>query len=175
MNNLSDETLNKYIDGELSLKEKREADELLANSPDDNKRLNALLIFHKEIKRIKETETSLGFTAALMKKLQRRNKSIKEQRNFILVMSSIFAAFAVLIFGFIIYSGLSQPQETQNSQNYTNILTTFFQSIGSITAKLFTAKGMSIFGSIVSLAILISGYFFFDSIKTSKHNLHNSG
>ena len=54
MNKLSDEILNKYIDGELDHSSLLHVNEVLSNSLDDKKRLQALLVIHNELKKIKE-------------------------------------------------------------------------------------------------------------------------
>ena len=170
MMKLSDEILNKYIDGELDYASLQHVNEILAASVEDRKKLKALLAIHNQLKAIKPDHVSDGFTDLLMKRLLSRRKALKEQKNFVLVISSVFIAALLVVIGLVIYSALSQGTDSQSSTNYSKYLIDFFQKLTSLIAQMFTGKGMSIFGSILSLGVLISGYFFFESIKASKQN-----
>lgn len=168
MNKLSDEILNKYIDGELNYTDLQHVNEKLASSNEDKKRLNTLLAVHNELKKIKEEKVEHGFTELLMRKLLSRKKSIREQRNFILVISSIFITVILVVASLIIYFAVNQPSSAKVSVNYSNYIISFFQSVVFAITQIFSSKGISIFGSIISLGILISGYFFFENLKASK-------
>ncbi len=170
MNKLNDEILNKYIDGELDYAALQHVNQILASSNDDKKKLNALLAVHNELKKIKDEKVEPRFTELLMRRLQFRKKAIKEQRNFVLMVSSIFIAAILVIVGLIIYFAISQPSSTKTSVNYSNYIISFFESVAFAITQIFTSKGISIFGSIISLGILISGYFFFENLKASKQN-----
>ena len=170
MNLLSDDILNKYIDGELDHSSLQHVNEVLSGSIEDKKRMNALLAVHNALKKVKEEEVDPSFTELLMKKLQYRKKAFKEQRNFVLMISSIFVTAIFMVVGLVVYSAFTQPSDSQVSTNYSNYVISFFKSVTSAITQIFTSKGISIFGSILSLGILISGYFFFENLKASKQN-----
>ncbi|HEY4754870.1 MAG TPA: hypothetical protein VIH28_02330 [Ignavibacteriaceae bacterium] len=174
MNKLSDEILNKYIDGELDHTSLKYVNEVLSSSIEDKKRLQALLAVHSELKKIKENQVAESFTNLVMKKLKVRNKAFKEQRHFIYAISSIFVTVLLVIIGLIIYYGVNQSGGTQTSQTYTQVIISFFRLIASGIAQIFTPRGISVFGSIISLGILISGYFFFENLKASKQKVRKS-
>ena len=148
MNNLSDEILNKYIDGELDFASLEHVNEVLSNSAEDRKRMQVLSAVHNELKKIKEDKVADSFTSYFMKKFLNRKKAAKEQRNFIFAISSVFVFIIFIIVGFIIYFGVNQPGESQISTNYSNFIIGLFQSLTSGIAKIFTTQGISIFGSI---------------------------
>jgi hypothetical protein len=170
MNLLSDDILNKYIDGELDLSSLQHVNEVLSSSIEDKKRVNALLAVHNELKKIKEEEVDSSFTELLMKRLQYRKKAFKEQRNFVFMISSIFITTILIVVGLVVYSAFTQPSDSQVSTDYSNYLISFFKTVTSSITQIFTSRGISIFGSILSLGILISGYFFFENLKASKQN-----
>ncbi len=170
MNKLSDEILNKYIDGDLDYSSLQHVNEVLASSHEDQKKLNALLALHNELKKIKEEQVADSFTELLMKRLQYRKKAFKEQRNFVLMISSIFITAILVVVGLVVYSALHQPSDSQISTSYSNYIISFFQSAATAITQIFSSKGISVFGSILSLGILISGYFFFENLKASKQN-----
>jgi len=51
MNLLSDEILNKYIDGDLDYASLKHVNEVLSSSVEDKKRLQALLAVHNQLKK----------------------------------------------------------------------------------------------------------------------------
>ncbi len=59
MNRLSDEILNKYIDGELDYKTLNEVEAILKESEADREILKVLLRVHNELKGIKEIEVNV--------------------------------------------------------------------------------------------------------------------
>ena len=174
MNKLSDDVLNKYIDGELDYASLQNVNEVLSTSIEDKKRLQALLAVHNELKKIKEESVPDSFTHSVMKRVQSRNKAFKVQRHFVFEISSIFISGLLVIIGLIIYYSINQPGETQTSQTYTQNIIPFFRAIASGIAQIFTPRGISVFGSIISLGILILGYFFFENLKASKQKIRKS-
>lgn len=168
MNKLNDEILNKYIDGDLDHTSSIQIKGVLSTSIEDKKRYLALLTVHNELKNIKEEHVKDGFTNQVMNKLLSKKKAFREQRNFVIAISSIFISLIVFIIGLVIYYSFTSAGEPQTTKNYIQVVLPFFQSIVSGIAQLFTAKGISVFGSILSLGILISGYFFFENIKSSR-------
>jgi len=174
MNKLSDEILNKYIDGELDHASLKNVNEVLSHSIEDRKRLQALTAVHNELKKIKEYQVTDTFTNLVMQKLVARKKAFKEQRNFLFIILSVFISIILVVIGWVIYTAVSRSGDAQSSQSFTQHIVPLFRSIASIISQLFTPKGMSIFGSIISLGILISGYFFFENLKASKQKISNS-
>lgn len=174
MNKLSDEILNKYIDGELDYASLKNINEVLSSSLEDKKRFQALLAVHNELKKIKEEHVAESFTNLVMNKLRSRKKAFTEQRRFIFAIFSIFVSVLLIIIGFIIYYSMNQSGGTQVSQTYTQYIISIFHLVASGIAQIFTPRGISVFGSIISLGILISGYFFFENLKASKQKIHKS-
>ncbi len=55
---ITDELLNRYIDGELSSLEVKEVDEVILKSTEARKKLRALQLVHNELMKMPERETS---------------------------------------------------------------------------------------------------------------------
>lgn len=174
MKELNDEILNKYIDGELDHTSLQEVNDILSNSFEDRKRHQALLAVHNGLKKLKEEHVSENFTYTVMNRLRLQRKSYKEQKTFISVVFSIFILLILGIVGAVIYIGLTQPSDAESSVNYSQYIFGFVKSIVSMISQIFTPKGISIFGSVISLGILISGYFFFESLKATKQKVHKT-
>ena len=165
---LDDDILNKYIDGELDSSLAQQIKIQLESSLEDMNKYKALLFVHNELRGLPVEEISPNFTANLMLKIQRSLKSRKEQNFFVVSVLSLFFLISVGIIGYLLanYIFTAEPgssdfltQLTQRSQDFVTLLRNFF------------SKGnVSIIGSIFSFVILISGYFFYESVKHSKQH-----
>ena len=168
MNKLSDEILNEYIEGDLNPSEMTEVKNTLKESPEDRKRLNALLKIHNELKRIKQYEVGSEFTSLVMSKIGLKFKPKKSDKYFIVSISSFFILVSLIIFGFVISNLISSSSHSSSTDTIANNLVSYFKDIAVYVGKVFTGSGISIFGSIISLGILITAYFFFESHKNIK-------
>jgi anti-sigma factor RsiW len=174
MRKLNDEILNKYIDGELDYSTLQDVNNVLLDSVEDKKQLQTLLAIHNGLKKLEEEHVSENFTNIVMNRLRLQKKSYKEQRTFVVVVSSIFMLLIIAVIGTVIYFGLSQSSNAERSISYSQNIIKFMQSVVLLMSQIFTPKGISIFGSVISLGILISGYFFFESLKATKQKIHKT-
>ena len=165
---LNDNILNKYIDDELDSSLAQQIKIQLESSPEDMNKYKALLFIHNELRRLPVDDVSPNFTANLMLKIRRSLKSKKEQNLFVISILSFFFLISLGIIGYLLanYIFTAEPgssdaitQLTQRSEEFVTLLRNFF-SKGNI----------SIIGSIFSFVILISGYFFYESVKHSKQH-----
>jgi len=170
MMKLTDEILNKYIDGELDQKTLNEVREILRISEEDMKRLKALQFVHQGLKNMKEDEVSSDFTQLVMSKLQRKVKVKKEDRFFIFSISSVFVGLSLIIIGYVIYSFDFGTQSPGPVQFITNLSDTFESWIISLRTFL-NSVNTSVIGSIFSFVIIISAYFLFENFKHTKEQL----
>ncbi len=168
---LSDEILNKFIDGELDQATMNEVRQQLKNSEADTQKLSALQNVHRELGNLKLYEVSNDFTSKLLFKLKKNAKASRKDRFFIFSISSIFIIGSLIIIGLILsaIAGKSSGAETVtlNIDNYVNY---FASAIESIRVFL-NAKNISIIGSIFSFGIIISGYVFFENLRQTKRRL----
>jgi ABC-type bacteriocin/lantibiotic exporter with double-glycine peptidase domain len=170
MSLLSDELLNKYIDGELDSNTAEEVRLQLLKSGEAQKRYNALVKVHSSLKNLPAEEVREDFTQMLIQKLQKSFRTRKSDRIFIISVSSIFTILSFGIISLAAYLIISAGSESES----TGILAQFFSlfnSLGGILAGLTSAKIMSIIGFIFSFGIIISAYFFFENQKNSRRRL----
>jgi anti-sigma factor RsiW len=171
MNALSDELLNKFIDNELDQATLKVVREELQRSEEGRKRLRALQLVHNKLRNMEAEAVSPQFTPMLMKKIMRRSKANKEQRFFILSVSSIFVIIALGILGYIASLIFSAPQSAggtvSGAQETVNIIENLVTSI----KNLLKGANISTIGSVFSLGLLISIYFVMDLIKHKDRNL----
>jgi Fe2+ transport system protein B len=165
---LNDDILNKFIDGELSKEVMKQVREKLESSSYDMKKYKALILVHNGLQKIPVEEVSPNFTPSLMGRVQRSIKSRKEQNFFIVSVLSLFFLISIGIIGYLLANYIftaetgssdTLSQFTKHSEDFVTFLRNFF-SKGNI----------SIIGSIFSFILLISGYFFYESIKHSKQH-----
>lgn len=170
MKKIPDEILNKYIDGELSSEEKRSIEDRLLTDKEMSLRLSALNRIHKQLRKIKEDEVSSAFTQKVMQRISNKYKVPKEQKLFISIILSFIGILCSLIVGFIIINiagELSETVTSGTSETVNSISQNLVQSIVSFLSGM----NISVFGSILSIVLLVSGYFFFEISKQTKTNL----
>ena len=171
MNLLSDEILNKYLDGELDKNQSAEIEEILNKSENDRKRFSALKLIHKELSLMQEDKVSVDFTKNVMARVNKKFALPKQQNYFIICIASILALFCLVIVAYVITAIISSSVPQTESLQITDTVNRFGSGLISELKKLFSGKNLSIIGSVFSLGILISGYFFFEHQKRSKINL----
>ncbi len=170
MNQLSDEILNKYIDGELSQSELIEIREQLRNSEEDKNKLAALQRVHTELGKLEIYEPRSDFSAVIMAKIRKNAAKVKKDKYFIFSVSTIFLLICLAIFGYVFALAVStgsNAASTSSIDNYINYLTNILESFKDILS----AKNISIIGSVFSFGIIITGYIFFENLRHTKRNL----
>lgn len=170
MMEITDELLNKYIDGELSASEVKELNEILMKSVETRKKLRALQLVHNELMNMPVRETSSEFTSLLMKKIIRRPEH-KGQKYFIFSVSSFFVLISLTIIGYLTSYILTIGTNTTENKNSFNTLVFYLESLVHGIKSVFSTGNVSIIGFIFSFGIIISAYFFFDSHKQVKAKL----
>jgi hypothetical protein len=171
MNKLSDEILNKYIDNELDQAALKFVREELQKSDENRKRLRALQLIHNNLKNLEPEAVSTQFAPILMKKIMKRSKTKKEQRFFILSVSSIFVIIALGILGYMASLIFAAPQSTGGSVNGAQETVNIIESLVTPIKNLLNGANISTIGSVFSLGLLISVYFVMDLIKHKDRNL----
>ena len=171
MNMLSDEILNKYLDGELEPGKIKEVESILKESEADRKRFNALKIAHDNLSLIKEDKVSEDFTSRLMAKLNKKFVLPKGQKYFVVFVSSFIVLICLGVLGYIISTILSAPVAQSQSPQVMETVQNVSNGVTSELKKIFGGTNLSIIGSIISFALIISGYLFFERQKQIKARL----
>jgi hypothetical protein len=172
---ITDEILNKYLDGELNSEEAEQVKLALRNSEELQRKFNALKLVHKNLINLKEDKVSIGFTDNLMKQILRRKFVVpQQQKYFIVSIATFITLLCLVIFGFSISAIISStPHSIGESKSVVNSITYMSDGLVKVVEKVFTGQGLSIVGSIFSIIIIISGYFFFEMQKRAKADLGN--
>lgn len=167
---LSDEILNRYIDGELDQSTLNEVKTLLKNSEDDRKRLAALQLANRELNNLKVLQVSAGFTEKVMARVRKSSTVVKKDKYFLFSISSVFLFICLAVIGYVIALAIGSGSQSSNNiaiDSYINYLSTAL----SFVKDFLNTKNISIIGSIFSFGIIISGYIFFENLRNAKRRL----
>jgi len=175
MTHITDEILNKYLDSELNKEETEQLKSALRNSEELQRKFNSLKLVHDKLSILKEDEVSAGFTEKLMKKIVIRKSVVpKQQKYFIASVATFITILCLVFFGFSISAIISAtPSSIGDSKSVFDSIPNLSDGLVKIIKHLFSGAGLSIIGSIFSIVVLISGYFFFEMQKRSKADLGN--
>ena len=165
---LSDEILNKYIDGGLDAKSAAEVKQNLNDSEENRKRLQELMRVDAELRKMKEFKVRENFTSQVMLKIKNSAKLKQQDKRFIAAIAAIILilSLAVVIYAFYLIvpdAGMSSAAN-QSMDNYINYFVKQLTSFG----RIFNSQNISIIGSVFSMGLLISGYFFFETQRANK-------
>ena len=160
MKTLSDEILNRYIDGELSRDERREVEEAIINSREDRIEFNALQSTDSSLKNIKLMDVKSNFTSLVMNKIQRSLRSKQEQKKFIVGIISVFMILCLSIAGFVGFE-IVRHFNPGTSNSITDSIK-YVTSASQLISSIFNSRNVSIVGGVFSFGLIISAWFFFD-------------
>jgi hypothetical protein len=166
MNTISDETLNKYLDGELSKEESHEVERIVNGSPAVKLQLMALKEVDRSLRNMPVPEISFDITSVIMQRIKWSEKLKQDQKRFIIVISSVFILLCISILGFVGFEVL----RNYNPGNSKALIDTvkYAKTISNLIGALMNSTNMTILGGIFSFGLLISAYFFFDYSKVFK-------
>jgi flagellar basal body-associated protein FliL len=105
-----------------------------------------------------------------MQRISKKYKVPKEQKIFITFIISFFSVLCVSIFGYIVINIAGEVSETVSS-GAEKTVNNYSQPLIQSLINTFSGLNISVFGSILSIILLISGYFFFEMSKQSKTKL----
>jgi len=172
---ITDEILNKYLDGELSSEEAEQVNSELRASEELQRKFDTLKLVHDKLSELKEDEVNAGFTELLMSKIKKKSLLVpRQQKYFIVSIATFITLLCLVVFGFSISAIISSsPSSIGDSKTVVDSITNLSDGLTKTIKHIFSGKGLSIIGSIFSLVIIISGYFFFEMQKRTKANLSN--
>jgi len=166
MKNIDDDLLNRYLDNELSIEDKNFVKSSIESNIEIKKRYESLLITHNLLKNIQQDLVSVDFSKMVMQRISKRGIIKSQQKRFLFSILSLFGIIILGIVGYVFYGILSSIQLNDSSP----AISTYTNTIGDYFSTLFGKKNLSIFGSVLSFIMLISGYFLYDYQKHSKKN-----
>jgi hypothetical protein len=171
---ITDEILNKYLDGELSREDTEQVKSALLNSDEIRRKFSALKLVHTKLSSLKEDEVSPSFTQNLMIQIIKKSSVPRQQKYFIVSVATFITLLCLVIFGFSISAVISAtPSSIGDSKSVFDSFSNLSEGLVKSIKQLFSGAGLSIICSIFSIIVLISGYFFFEMQKRAKASLSN--
>jgi hypothetical protein len=172
---ITDDILNKYLDGELNREEAEQVKSGIRASEELMRKFNALKFVHEKLSDLEEDEVKSDFTDNLMKQIVKRKFAVpKQQKYFIASVVTFITLLCLVIFGFSISAMVSATSSSiGDSKSVFDSVSNLSGGLVKALQQLFSGVGLSIIGSIFSIIVLISGYFFFEMQKRTKPDLGN--
>ena len=168
MMNLTDEILNRYLDGELTKAEMEEVQKILLSDDNAKKRFNALKLVHDKLSIIEVEKVPDEFTTKVISRLRKKYKATSHQKWFFISIVVFVSLLSLLVLGYVIGEIITSVPQQQSSTLPVETIDKLSEGLIVQIKSLFSGKNLSIIGSIMSLGIIISGYFFFEHQKKTK-------
>jgi hypothetical protein len=109
-----------------------------------------------------------------MKQIVKRSVVPKQQKYFIASVATFITLLCLVIFGLSISAVISTTSPSfGESKSILDSVSYLTDGLVSTLKQIFSGAGLSIIGSIFSIVVLISGYFFFEMQKRAKADLGN--
>ena len=174
--NVTDDILNKFIDGELNSIELDELNKKLSSDEELVKHLKALKLTHQLLRKMEETPAPESFTDRIMQKITPAlsQKTKATSRMFFAVISF----FSLLIFGILGYA-ISTIKPAEGTSTMTTDVMDKVNGFVSQNSpgffKYLTSDSVLFIGGMLSFILLLGLYFMVHSHKTFRENLERFG
>jgi len=168
---VTDEILNKLIDDELNNKEIIELHDLIKHDEITLSKVKAHQMVDSILKKIDIELAPENTTSIIMERIS-NSLLIKEKKNGF--FKFIVAAFVFLIISIIgyLFSIASETQLTETSSRYSEITSDLIKFFSSFNISL-NNELMLIIGGVLTVLLLISGYFMLEEHRSFKQKLEN--
>lgn len=174
MKKISDELINKYLDGELSGQELREFNELLQNDEEALNKLKVHKYVDETLRDIPVEKAPDNIKLSVMQKLKPNFKAKKLTNSFFYAVVGIFSVMILGILGYalkdISFAGGDSMITERISESVNKLLSGKLDSVMS----LFTSNEFMLAGASVTLILLLVTYFIFESHKDVLKRLDKS-
>jgi len=162
---IDDDILNRYLDNDLNDDETREVEKLLAGSPELRRKMNLLRLVDSSLKNLPDESPSSDLTSSVMNKILAQRSSGRSQNIFYAFVSGFFI---ILCLGLTAYFGaaivVSAGESTTEMPEIAGYLNDFINSFMNILGRI----NLSVLGGLISLILIITGYFFFENVRNLK-------
>ena len=173
MNNITDEILNKYIDGELDLSEVEVVKNALEKDDRTVARLQALRMVDSSLRQMEVEHTSGNFTDNVMKAISAAKKAVKPKINYFFIsIISIFSLGVIAVFFAAIQSYQKDNSPSAITPYADKVKQMFSQNLNAVQS-IFSNPGVILVISVLSLILLITAFFTFESHKNFTKKLNS--
>lgn len=169
MKKRTDELLNKYLDNELDSAELNEFTSMLENDENVVKGLKAMKAVEQSVKQIEFENAPADITSIVMRKIASAG-SVKRSNWFFWVVVSVF----LIAIAAVTYYSVQQYQpspEGIGAGKTVETVKTFFGEQAKAVNSLLKGADIKFIGTVLSLLILIAGYFIYETHRNFKNKL----
>ncbi|MCX6175632.1 MAG: hypothetical protein NTZ27_12840 [Ignavibacteriales bacterium] len=173
MNKLTDEILNKYIDGELESFELAEVKNEIEKNDEVLARLKALRLVDNSLKQMEIEYAPVNFSEKVMKAIFNASKAVKPKISYFFV--TIITLFSVAVLG-VIVAAFKSIDDGNGPSTMSPYMDKAKEVIGkNLTAfhTFFSNQNVLLVVSILTLILLITVYLTFESHKNFKNKLNS--
>lgn len=173
MKKVNNELLNDYIDNLLDTSKIKEVNNLINEDEETLKHLKALKSVDESLHHLEVTPAPPGFTERVMKLIISRSKSTVKSINYYFI--SVLGFFSIAIISVIVYAYKITDVKTDTSEkvNILDTATNFIKDNLPNWKSLFSNNNVIMLGMVLTIILLLSGYFMFESHKNFKNKLQN--
>lgn len=172
MKKFDDEFIQNYIDGDLAPSVISEFEKEISRNDNLKKRLNEFRVLESGLKKMKEYEAPASFTALVMSKIMKPSRAVSQTRNFFFTISTLFLSACLLIIGYISYLIVQSGGFQNGTDEAGRQLSSQFIAVGNFLITFFSSMNLSVLGSILSIGIIISAFFFYENVRLIKKTLN---
>ena len=173
MSSINDEILNKYIDGELDFAEVEMVKNELEKDNMMVAKLQVLRMVDSSLRQMEVEHTSGNFTDNVMKAISAAKKAVKPKLNYFFVsIISIFSAGVIAVLVAAIRSYQKDNSPSAITPYADKVKQMFSQNLTAIQS-IFSNPGVILVISVLSLILLITAYFTFESHKNFTKKLNS--
>lgn len=168
MESITDEILNKYIDGELSSTELKEFNELISEDHSAIKKLKALQSVDKFLNKLEFDKAPSGITQLIMNKM---NISVIETNSGKKFFFSLAIVFSLLTTSILIAAYLFGGADSTTTSNMIKEGLNSFKSIGNGIENLAKNEAIILIGGFISLIFFVTAYFVFEMHRSFRKKI----
>ncbi|MEW6507853.1 MAG: hypothetical protein AB1432_08935 [Bacteroidota bacterium] len=173
MKKITDEILNDYIDNQLDAASIKELKIDLEQNEEALKKLKALKAVDNSLRNISIIPAPEGFTSRLMNIIAKSSGKVASRVSYFFVsVIGFFTALLLTVMGFAYYSTSKTNPVIDNNKLLKNISDYVPEFVTSLQ-NFFTNQNITAAGMILTILLLISGYYLLESHKEFKNNLKN--
>ncbi|MBI1936597.1 MAG: hypothetical protein HYS25_00585 [Ignavibacteriales bacterium] len=174
MSKLNDDILNRYIDNELDSTEINDVKKVLDEDEESLKRLKALRSIDRSLREIEIYPAPHGFTEKVMRTIISKSKSAiaKPGYFFISIVSFFLFAIVTVLIAALKYSERGTAQVTQTNPLDDSVK--FVKENLPLLQNFFSSDNFLMVGIVLTVILLISGFFMVESHKDFKNKLNSA-
>ena len=169
-----DELINDYVDGNLESSEVEELNNLLSQNPESVTLLKAHKIVDAHLKQMEYESAPENIAAKIINKIGSTFKSELPKSYF---LQGLIGFFGVFLGGLIVYFFTYFSSSDKNYKNSEVVISKIQNVLNDIVGKLtghLVDVDMMLAVSVVSLIVMLSFYFLYESNKTFRKKLHST-